>query len=963
MTDGPAEMFPHLPRVTTPQVVESAPHKPTGWLGMFTAGGSLILLVILAYWPLVHAGFIWDDTAWLVKNHAVHHWSGLPAIWWLISSSTQYYPLVYTAFLLQYKLWGLNTLDYHLVNIALQAVNAILLWRILKQLGLKSAWMVAAIFAIHPVQVETVGWVVEQKNLLSALFYFAAVSAWLRFTKLGRAPGDNPVAGLRPTAHHRIAMRCSVRTAWYLLATLFYILALLAKTDACTLPVVLWLLIWWQRGHVRWRDFIVMAPWLIFGAALAWVTIFMEHTMVGASGPAYQFSVAQRLLIAGKDLWFYPLKLLWPWPLLEVYPRWPVHALGGWQWLFPITACAVPILLLSLRGRIGRGPFIAVAFYGITIAPVLGFISFYTMIDTFVADHYQYLACIGLIALAAEGFWFVVSGFWPGKRRRDPEPATGNRKSVRAVVCGGAVLLLLAWRSNVQSRIYSPPIHIWTHVLKYNPDCPTALEEAGVYAATSGQVVQGMAWLMRAYHLTHGRQALTDANIGDLYRLYYHRYARAIHFYRLALRANPRHLYSIKRIVLCYEWLKEWPQAQADLQRGLRDFPRSGSLRRAFGDLLAFGPQPRYRAALAQYRLAQRYQPYDRLTGYRLAWLLRRLGRVKPARKLERQVGRLSVARWLQIAQTDARFGEVRRALAILHEAEREFPHSGLLHLKLADFLAARHRERAALAEYRRAVRDEPRNAAALYDLAVTLQTLGRWHAALTYYQRAVRISPRWARVRYAYGLCLFKHGPIAVAQRQFRRVMRLLPQVPEAYLGQAATMAALGNPAMQWQDLKEGLRRFPHSAALRLALADVLAKHRRYADAAAEYRRVVQAQPRNGQALYNLAWVLQQMGRQRAAARCYKRVVGMAPNWARAHFMYGRDLLAVGRAGPAAEQFRQALVLLPVSAADKRRLVYRALAEALQALGERSQAAKALAKSIELIHNAGLRRGPARRR
>ena len=143
-----------------------------------------------------------------------------------------------------------------------------------------------------------------------------------------------------------------------------------------------------------------------------------------------------------------------------------------------------------------------------------------------------------------------------------------------------------------------------------------------------------------------------------------------------------------------------------------------------------------------------------------------------------------------------------------------------------------------------------------------------------------------------------------------------------------------------------EGLRRFPHSAALRLALADVLTERRRYADAAVEYRRVVRAQPRNGQALYNLAWVLQKMGRRRAAVRCYKRVMQMAPNWARAHFMYGRDLLAVRRAGPAAEQFRQTLGLLPASAADKRRLVYGALAQALQALGERSRAAKALAKS-----------------
>ncbi len=680
-------------------------------------------LVFLAYWPLVRAGFIWDDFTWIVTNPWVHHWSGLEHIWGVIDTGAQYYPLVFTAFLLQYKLWGLHPLGYHLVSIALQAVNAILLWRILLRLGLKSAWIIAAIFAIHPVQVETVGWVMEQKNLLSALFYFAAVSAWLRFTKLGRAPGDNPMAGLRPTAHHRIAMRCSVRTAWYLLATLFYILALLAKTDACTLPVVLWLVIWWRRGRVRWRDFLAMAPWLIFGAALAWVTIFMEHTMVGASGPAYQFSVAQRLLIAGKDLWFYPWKLIWPHPLLEVYPRWRISALGGlhgrfaaagWQWLFPITAFAVPVALLLLHRRIGRGPFTAVAFYGLTISPVLGFISFYTMRYTFVADHYQYLACIGLIALVVEGFRFLVSGCGWGAggahQSGDPprrEPESGNWKRSLAVGLGTVIVVVLAARSWRQSWVYRPPIHVWTHVLKYDPTSYPALEHVGVYECNHGHLKVGMAFLNRSFRLSKGADPIIASNLGDIYYKVEHRYAAAVGFYRQALEMDPDMIATIIRLVNCYERLGHWNQAFSDLARGLHEFPRSAALHFAFGNALA--AQHAYAEAVFQYHQVLRYEPDHTKALYNLALTLE---------KLDRR-------------------GEALRYFA---RAVRVSPQFALGHFEYGKCLLLQGQPAAAAKQFRIVIRFWPNHAAPYRALARALNAIGRRTQAAAALARAAQL-------------------------------------------------------------------------------------------------------------------------------------------------------------------------------------------------------------------------------
>ncbi len=602
-------------------------------------------LVFLAYWPLVRAGFIWDDFTWIVTNPWVHHWSGLEHIWGVIDTGAQYYPLVFTAFLLQYKLWGLHPLGYHLVSIALQAVNAILLWRILLRLGLKSAWIIAAIFAIHPVQVETVGWVMEQKNLLSALFYFAAVSAWLRFTKLGRAPGDNPMAGLRPTAHHRIAMRCSVRTAWYLLATLFYILALLAKTDACTLPAVLLLLAWWKRGRLQWQEILAVVPWFAAGVALATVTVYVEHHAAGASGAQFQFTMTQRALIAGRNLWFYPVKLLWPWPLLEIYPRWNVGNLGGWQWLYPIAALTVPAALLAWHRRLGRGPFVAIAFYGITISPVLGFISFEYQIYSFVADHFQYLACIGWIALAVEGGHRLLR--WSTQIHGEIVSTKRGRpaRPLVTVATSGIVLVMLGTLTWHQSGVYSTlfrsarheighvRLPIWSHVLKYYPNCPVALEKVGVYECEHGRPDSGMVLLLRALQITRGNfpalRPILQANIGDIYRLYFRDYAAAAGYYRLALRHDPLMLFAIARLTQCYEQLGQWPRAFATLRRGLSEFPHSVSLHLALANALAMRGD--YRAAAFQYRLIVQAEPHNAKALYNLAVTLQKLGKTPAA--------------------------------------------------------------------------------------------------------------------------------------------------------------------------------------------------------------------------------------------------------------------------------------------------------------------------------------------
>ncbi len=197
----------------------------------------------------MHADFIWDDDFYVTRNAALHSWRGLEAIWFKPQISSQYYPLVFTSFWMEYHLWGLKPLGYHLVNILLHAADAILLWVVLRRLQVKGAWWAAAIFALHPVMVESVAWITERKNVLSTLFYLLAVLAYLRF---------------RPLTNEETAP--ALKWRFYPWVLVLFLCALLSKTVTCTLPAALTLLVWWKAGRIEKRDVVALAPLFVLGA-------------------------------------------------------------------------------------------------------------------------------------------------------------------------------------------------------------------------------------------------------------------------------------------------------------------------------------------------------------------------------------------------------------------------------------------------------------------------------------------------------------------------------------------------------------------------------------------------------------------------------------------------------------------------------------------------------------------------
>lgn len=413
-----------------------------------TPAAALLILAVIAYYPIFNAGFVWDDDAYVAANPTLRDFDGLERIWLEPTASPQYYPLVFSSFWIEYQLWELHPLGYHVINLTLHVLGGILLWRILRLLQVPAAWFVAAVFVLHPVQVESVAWISERKNVLSGFLYLAAALAYFRFSPPEQAPAT--VSG---------------RWGWYVLSVGLFAGALLSKTVTCSLPAALLLVLWWKRPKLAWRDAAALAPFFALGIGLAFVTVWMEKYHVGAAKD-WHLTPVERVLVAGRALWFYAAKLIWPTNLSFIYPRWEPDARAAWQYLFPAGALAVLIGLWLARRWLGKGPLVACLFFAGTLFPALGFIDVYPMRFSFVADHFQYLASIGLLAA------YVAAGHALLRRAAPERPLVAPIVAATTLM----VLTLLTW---VQAENYTDLKTLWTATLEENPDCWMAHNNLG----------------------------------------------------------------------------------------------------------------------------------------------------------------------------------------------------------------------------------------------------------------------------------------------------------------------------------------------------------------------------------------------------------------------------------------------------------------------------------------------------
>ncbi len=456
-------------------------------------GLTLVAAVIAAYLPALTAGFIWNDDTYLTDNPTLDAPGALNLIWTEPKASEQYYPMVFTSFWVEKHLWGLRPFGYHLVNVLLHAASALLLWWLLRRLSLPGAWFAAALFALHPVCVESVAWVTERKNTLSLFLSLLAVHGYLAYASAREAEKAEKTKKTKPSPKKR--RRPQATTAWYLRPSALYsfgfaafTLALFAKTTASLVPAVLLVLVWWRTGRVQPRDARPLVPFFAIGTALAFHTAWLERTMVQASGKEWALGRFGRVVLAGETVAFYAGKLLYPVDLAFVYPRWVIDPKVVSQWLPAAAALAAVGAAWVLRQRVGRGPLAALLLYGGVLFPAMGFFNVYAMRYSYVADHFAYQAVVVGTSAVACGVASAVSG-------------TSVLAHRAAAALGVGVLVVLGVLTYRQTPVYRNEETVWRDTLAKSPSSFMAHTNLGLLLVNSGRAAEGVQHFERSLAL------------------------------------------------------------------------------------------------------------------------------------------------------------------------------------------------------------------------------------------------------------------------------------------------------------------------------------------------------------------------------------------------------------------------------------------------------------------------------
>ena len=744
---------------------------------------ALAALVVASYFPAFFAALVWDD-ATFTEARPVREWSGLWRIWFSpshLESEGHYWPITYTTFWLEHKLWGFAPAGYHAVNLALHFANTLLLLTLLRQLAVPGAFFAAALFAVHPAHVEAVVWVIARKDLLATLFFLSACHVWIRF--VAPASGELGRARIKP----------------WLLAFALYVAGLLSKTVAVTLPAALLIWHWWKRDRVTSRDVLRLLPFFAAGLAFA-----VADTAYYSSREilSFDYSLAERILLAAQALGFYLAKLVWPTDLIVIYPHWEVSVTNGLAWLCAAGIAAGSGALWFLRRRIGKGPLAAVLFFVVVLAPVLGLIDYGYMKFSFVADRYQYLASAGILALFAA--WAAL-----GMARLPTAP----RRALPIVAVALVVILgTLTWR---QAGLYRDAVTLFSHITERNPQArsgwhnlATALlaaqrhEEAldaarraiatqpditAVYAVAGSALIkldrpEEAEEILREGLRRQPGERNTLLNLGEALR-HQNRHVEALPNYQAAIEKDPNLVNAYIGLGSSLNALERHEEAREWLMRGLSMRPTAASASRIhtlLGESLA--ELGRHEEADHYLRHALRLVPEEpgalaSLANMRLSQnrFEEALGPLTELLALEpdNPSVHLGVARALSGL---AHHGEARTRLERALDLDPTGPLAADIHTLLGRTLRALGKPGEAENHFERALQADSRHAETLVELGNLRLARGRFGEALGLFRTLAEIHPDAASVHGGIGIALVGLGEEEKALAAFDRALSLDP-------------------------------------------------------------------------------------------------------------------------------------------------------------------------------------------
>jgi tetratricopeptide (TPR) repeat protein len=671
--------------------------------------------VLIVYSPVGWAGFIWDDDFYVTGNPTLTGLRGLGAIW--STTAADICPLTMTTFWIETQLWGFNPVGFHLVNVVIHGANAIVLWRLLRALEIPGAWIGAALWALHPVLVESVAWISELKNTQSTFFYLLALLFFTRWLR------DN-------------------RRVHYALTLLFTAMAMASKSSTMMLPLVLALCAWWIDGRWQWRRAVEVAPTLLFSVAAGLLSVWTQgiHRHVEWTPR----SLPERLATAGDAIWFYLGKLVDPYPLFTIYPRWQIDTSNPLQWLPLLALVALLVVFWVQRERWGRPWFFTLIYFIAALLPVLGLVEHGFLRYSFVGDHFQNLAAMAPLAIAGAGLSIFFS-------RLGPERAWMKFAAVTLIL---GILGLMTWS---QTWIYRNSTTLWAYTLRWDPNSWGAHGNLGV---------------------DFYRQGNADAALAE---------------FRTALSLNPRYSNIYYNVGVIQSDKGSYDDAIDNFHHALDLIPDDEGSHYELG--LALSKKGDLAAAIDEFHHALALDPSDAKAHFEYAQVLSRQNRFDEAiPEFQKALGYDSTmaSAHLDLGVVLAQLNRYDEAIDQFQQAIKLEPGAAKDRDNLGLALSDAGRASEALDAFASAVQLDPHDMAIRFHFALALARAGRLDEAVAQFQEIAKARPNDASARNNLGGALLQAGRVGESITEFQEALRLQPGYPDAQknLSRAQSMA-----------------------------------------------------------------------------------------------------------------------------------------------------------------------------
>ena len=684
----------------------------------------IVVLCLTTYASSVRNDFIWDDDSYVYANPYIQKTEGLSAIW-LTHRLPQYYPITFTTFWIEHQLWGDHPLGYHISNLIFHILNAILIFWVVEKLCATLAFPVALLFAVHPIQVETVAWVTERKNLLALFFFLLAMLSYFRFD-------------------------ATRKTAYYFQTLGLFVCALLSKSIAVCFVFIPVLYGWWRNGKVTWREIRLSLPLVTIGALSAINTIYLELYRVGARGDAWDLTLFERIVLAGRVLLFYLYKVCVPLTFSFFYSRWAIDASKWWQWLFPLVPIVILILLFYFRHQIGRGPLALFLFYTISIFPALGFFNVYPMKYSFVADHFSYLSTPVLILLICLCISFLLVKL----KLKFPSLTSKTAKIFMWLIFLG-VITYMSGKSMTLTRNYKDVVTLWENLLSDNPKAWVAYTNLGYIYRSVGKIENAISLYRKAIEIipddpnAYYNLANTYYDIGET--------EQAIELYRKTIKIDSHYVNAYNNLGLIYNNIGKTNEAIDLFRRAIQINPRQAKTYYNLG--LTYENIGSSEEAIELYEKAIEIDLHFSEAYYNLGNLYNKIAMPMEAVTLYKKAIELLPTDphlYFNLGNTYNTVGQVENATNSYKKAIEIDPHFSEAYYNLGNLYNKIAMPRKAIILYKRAIELLPTDPHLYFNLGNTYSSIGKLEDAVKFYKRTIALNPSYAEAYYNLALSYY---------------------------------------------------------------------------------------------------------------------------------------------------------------------------------------------------------------